>query len=598
MKIYNRGKKKKSLYSKKDAKLPGTYWELFIDVIKQNWRTLICVGLITFVFFLPMLAVMFFRDYYAISISSSKLEIDEISALIITSKNVFNVGVSLCLLLACVGIAGCSKIMLLLSRGEGTFFFKDFNKGVKQNTKNNFVFFIIYAVLFYFSFLVINNFEPSFITFLPFVIVQVLYFPLLMINVETTSVYSWKIKDSFINAAFIYIKNFFIYILFASPFTLIILTNAIGNIFIKYIIIVLLLIIAYPFLTLGLRVYTNKVLDRDINKEHYPEIYKKGIYQPDNDEFVDNVVKKYYSLDSTFSSIKRDPYLGLYYRHLCNYMLDTPKVDRLLISDYNEPRLKEEIIDALNTLRILAHDKMIKFLPRKGYSVLGFRQKERAKVAIVLAGGGYNSVYTLGEDIPVSLDLYNKGFNVFSFSYPTKEEATLALDCLKEFIVFLFNNANKMNIDMEDYIVVGFSAAGHLVGCLGTDNLGLQINNIPLPKLLVLGYPVVTMGEYAETGSKNNLIGDNPSVENIDKYSLELHIDSSYPATFIWQCDKDNVVPFKNSLLIVEEFKKHGVKYIFETFDSELHGLASGKGSVAEGWIDRMYEFYKDIKNK
>lgn len=598
MKVYSRGKKKKSFYSKNDAKLPTTYWELFKDVIKQNWRTLIGIGLITFLFFLPMLAVMFFRDYYAISITASNLEIDEINALIVTSKNIFNIVVSLCLLIVCIGISGCSKVMLLLSRGEGTFFFKDFNKGVKQNLKNNFVFFLLYAVLFYFSFLVINNFESNFLTFLPFVFVQSLYFPLLMINVETTSVYSWKIKDSFINATFIYIKNFFIYILFATPFSLIISTNAIGNIFIKYIIIVLLLIIVYPFVMLGLRVFTNKVLDRDINKEHYPEIYKKGIAENVKDEFVDNVVKKFYTLDSTFSSIKRDPYLGLYYRHLCNYALDIPKVDKQLIVDHNFPRNKEEIIDALNELRIMTHDKTLKFLPKRGYSVLALRQKEYAKVAIVCAGGGYSSVYTLGEDIPVSLELYKKGFNVFSFSYPTKEEAIYALDCLKEFIVFLFNNARKMNIDMEDYIAVGFSASGHLIGSLGTDNLGLQNNNIPLPAIVSLCYPVITMTGEVETGSKANLIGLDASEEVANKHSIHLHVDSSYPATFIWQCDKDNVVPFKNSLLMVEALKNNNVPYVFESFDSELHGLASGKDSVAQGWIDRMYEFYLKITNK
>ena len=103
------------------------------------------------------------------------------------------------------------------------------------------------------------------------------------------------------------------------------------------------------------------------------------------------------------------------------------------------------------------------------------------------------------------------------------------------------------------------------------------------------------MGEYAEIGSKTNLIGLNASKEEIEKHSLQLHIDSSYPATYIWQCDKDNVVPFENSLMLVEQLKKHDIKHIFESFDSDIHGLASGKGSIASGWIDRMYEFYKEL---
>lgn len=597
MKIYSRGKKKKGLYSSKDAILPSTYGELFKDVIKQSWRSLILFGLFTFAFFLPSLIFMFFRDYYFLSVTSSTLEQSEIEGLVTTSRNLYNIGVSLGFLIGAIGISGLSKVMLLLSRNEGVFFFQDFNKGVKQNLKNNIVFFLIYAVLFYFSMLVINNINFEFVNFIPYIAVQTLFFPLLMINIETTSIYSWTVKDSFINAVFIYIKNFFIYILFSSPFTLMVLTNFLTSyIFIKYIVIALLIILLYPVLALAIRVYSNKVLDRDINKKHYPEIYKMGIYE--NNEFKEKVIEQYYTLDSTFATLRNDPYLDTYYNHLIPYIEYNKTTKDTKLIELTYPTSHQDLINSLNYLRSLVFDKKVGFLNKSDYSVLHLKQEEKAKTAIVLAGGGYYNVCTLQEGYLVGHKLHQLGFNVFSLNYPVREEAKNALPVLKKFISFLLKNEKRMNIDMEDYIVVGFSASGHLVGELGTDNFGLLKDGIPLPKLLTLCYPVISMGENTHLGSKENLLGVGTTKEEDEEYSIELHVDENYPATFIWHCDKDDLVPFENSLLIIEQFKKHNIKYKFESIDSTYHGLSLANNTAMEGWVDRMYEFYKELINK
>lgn len=264
--------------------LPKNYRELFFDTLKQNWRTFFLVGLISLLFFLPTLVFMFLNDYYFLSISSNEsYTLTEVDALRITAANYFNIGVSVGIVIACIGISGLSRVNLFLSREEGVFFFQDFNKGVKQNTKNNIVFFIIYAILIYFSFFVTNNIAGNmFLLFLPFALVQTIFFPLLLINVETTSIYSWSIKDSFRNAFIIYIKNFVFVLIFSTLFTSILLLNLIQHIVIKYISFVLFIVIIYPLLAISFRVFMNRALDRDINKKNYPEIYKKGIYTEEN----------------------------------------------------------------------------------------------------------------------------------------------------------------------------------------------------------------------------------------------------------------------------------------------------------------------------
>lgn len=275
MKIY----RKKSRYSNRDATLPSNYGELFFDTIKQNWQRIILIGIFSFFFFLPVLVFMFMKDYYFLSLASKEYTEAEIDALKITSRNLLNIGVALGIVFASIGVSGLSRINLLTSREEGCFFFKDFNKGVKQNLKSNIIFFLIYGILIYLSLLVMNNVNAKYLIYIPFGVVQTLFFPLVLINIETTSIYDCSLKDAFRNSTFIYIKNFIFVFLFSLGLTSILLLELVSYIFLKYILYALSIVIIYPFIILGMRVYFNKILDRDINKEHYPEIYKMGIYE-------------------------------------------------------------------------------------------------------------------------------------------------------------------------------------------------------------------------------------------------------------------------------------------------------------------------------
>ena len=317
MKIYKVGNKKKNIYAKKAYRLPSTYMELFFDTIKQNWRNIIFLGFFFLLFFLPILASNLLNDLYYLSLFEQSLSVEEIDALRISGKNFFNIFASLGVIFSAIGISGISRLNLPISREEGYFFFADFNKGVKQNLKTNVVFALIYAVLLYFSLLVMNSLNPrNILIYFPFAMVQTLFFPIVLINISTTSIYSWNLKDSFRNALFIYIKNFFVILGFSLVFSSIFLLNLINDyIILKYILLALVIVFILPFIALGFRVYLNKVLDRDINKKHYPEIYKKGIFEEQEDEYLNNVVTKFYTLESKYSSISNDPYLDEYTHH-------------------------------------------------------------------------------------------------------------------------------------------------------------------------------------------------------------------------------------------------------------------------------------------
>ncbi len=583
-------KKQKSSYSSQTSKLPGNYRELYFDSCKQNWRKLVGYGLLFLVFALPLLAVLFFKDYYTLGLAASSMSDEEKEALKVTSEIYFALGSSVVLLITMIGVSGLSRVMLLLSREEPVFFFHDFAKGVKNNIKTNFVFFLIYSALLFGCYFIIANFRASFASYIPLGILQTLFFPLLLIQIETTSIYDWKIRDSFYNSALIFIKNFIFLVLFSLVFSTPLLVLGITNIFIKYIILSLLIIIIYPFFALMLRVYMNYVLDRDINYKYYPELYKKGIYIPE----VTNTTAHTFNINSTYKDLIEDKELSIYSYHLLSYIDDYKKLLNDKIIPFGVGAWpKEPVISSLNLLKELKMKRLTLTIKRKGYSALLLKQENLSKVAIVMAGGGYSSVCTLPEDLPVSTELYKKGFTVVSFSYSVNENARESINELVDLIKQLTTHQGRFNINMSSYIVVGFSAGAHLVGELATDNYGYEHSNILKPGLLVLGYPVVDLSLC--DGTRNNLLGEKQTNEEIIERSINHHIYTNTPNMFIWQCENDNVVPFENSIRLIEALKKNNIEFSFEQFSSDVHGWGIAKDTLADGWVDRMVDFYYSL---
>jgi dipeptidyl aminopeptidase/acylaminoacyl peptidase len=88
-------------------------------------------------------------------------------------------------------------------------------------------------------------------------------------------------------------------------------------------------------------------------------------------------------------------------------------------------------------------------------------------------------------------------------------------------------------------------------------------------------YPVITMNkEFAESGSRKNLLGDNPSEELVEYYSNEKQVTLNTPPTFIVHASDDNVVPVKNSLFFFEALQKNKVKTEMHIYETGGHGFA------------------------
>jgi dipeptidyl aminopeptidase/acylaminoacyl peptidase len=84
------------------------------------------------------------------------------------------------------------------------------------------------------------------------------------------------------------------------------------------------------------------------------------------------------------------------------------------------------------------------------------------------------------------------------------------------------------------------------------------------------------MGTFTHQGSKNNLLGQNPSEELVHNLSNETQVTKETPPVFIWHTSEDTAVPVENSLQFAEALRKAGVPFDLHIYQKGAHGLGLG----------------------
>ena len=146
---------------------------------------------------------------------------------------------------------------------------------------------------------------------------------------------------------------------------------------------------------------------------------------------------------------------------------------------------------------------------------------------------------------------------------------------------------------------MGFSAGGHLASTLGTHfdagkpDATDEIERVSSrPDLLILIYPVITMGELTHAGSKKNLLGENPTPELIKLYSNELQVTKDTPPVFLVHTMTDSTVPVENSLMFVSALRKAGVPVEFHLYERGLHGFGlAPTNPILASWTQRCADW-------
>ena len=222
---------------------------------------------------------------------------------------------------------------------------------------------------------------------------------------------------------------------------------------------------------------------------------------------------------------------------------------------------------------------------------------------LVLPGGGYSFV-SERENESVAIAYLQHGLNVFVLDYsvapaffPTQiREAAMAM-------IFIRENAKKYHVDPETVGVVGFSAGGHLCGCLGNlfnapELQDLRNADFIRPTAVILSYPVTvcTPGKTHQ-GSFINVSNNNP--ELIERLSLDKCVTKFSSPAFIWHTMADGTVPVYGSLIMGQKYNEHGVPFEMHIFEQGGHGLSVATDEVnspnkeAAIWVDLTIAWLK-----
>jgi acetyl esterase/lipase len=211
--------------------------------------------------------------------------------------------------------------------------------------------------------------------------------------------------------------------------------------------------------------------------------------------------------------------------------------------------------------------------------------KSNGSAIVICPGGAYTHLASHeGEDYAKFLNMY--GITAFVLKYRLGKDGyhhPAMWNDVSRAIRYIRYNAKNYNILPNHIGVMGSSAGGHLASTVITHNdTGFAFSDDPIqkmssrPDLGILCYPVISMDSITHSGSRENLLGKNPSKEMIDFLSSEKQVTKNTPPCFIWHTFEDNAVSVENSLNFAKALKEKGVPFDLHIYQKGRHGIGLG----------------------
>lgn len=205
---------------------------------------------------------------------------------------------------------------------------------------------------------------------------------------------------------------------------------------------------------------------------------------------------------------------------------------------------------------------------------------------VICPGGGYHILAIDKEGHDVARWFNDQGVAGFVLKYrlpcPQAGNSTpLPLLDAQRALRLIRSKAKEWHIDPSKIGIMGFSAGGHLASAAGTHfDEGRPDSADPVerfssrPDFMILIYPVISLTKaYTHTGSRRNLLGDNPPADRVALYSSELQVTGETPPAFLIHTEADRVSA-RNSIDFFLALKTADVP-------AEMHIYAQGKHGYA-----------------
>lgn len=263
----------------------------------------------------------------------------------------------------------------------------------------------------------------------------------------------------------------------------------------------------------------------------------------------------------------------------------------------------EEEIPNPGRVRNIQDPTITVYLPEKEHNTGG--------AVVICPGGGYwlLAIDHEGHDIAKWFNEIGVAGIVVKNRLPTSNNITfkseVAMIDAQRAMRMTRYNAEEWGIDKDKIGIMGFSAGGHLASTVGTHyDYGMSRTDDPIlqescrPDFMILMYPVIDMsGDIKHSGSAKNLIGENPTESQINRFSNQKQVTSDTPPTILIHSTDDKGVPVANSIVFYEALVAHDVPAELHIFNSGAHGYGLGRqdGTSHNDWPKNVEAFLKDI---
>jgi len=229
---------------------------------------------------------------------------------------------------------------------------------------------------------------------------------------------------------------------------------------------------------------------------------------------------------------------------------------------------------------------------------------KKTPAVIICPGGGYGVLCIKMEGEKIARAFNKAGITAVVLKYrlpgsgAMPDPSMAPLQDLQQAIKQVREQAASRGIDKDRIGIMGFSAGGHLAATAGTHFQQSYIENSSKtnlrPDFMILVYPVISFTDtVGHIGSRNNLLGANPSPEAIRFFSNEFHVTAETPPTLLLLPDDDQVVPPQNSLSFLKELRNHKVPASLHMYAKGDHGFL--KGPPFDEWFGRVLYWMKEM---
>ena len=212
-------------------------------------------------------------------------------------------------------------------------------------------------------------------------------------------------------------------------------------------------------------------------------------------------------------------------------------------------------------------------------------QKSNGMAIVICPGGGYGRLAIDHEGAEVAKALNAQGITAFVLKYRLPndtimmDKTTGPLQDAQQAIRMVRKQAAASGINPNKIGIMGFSAGGHLASSAATHysyraDSTLKDTVSTRPDFVILIYPVISFDDsITHRGSKNNLLGKNPSTELIKQFSNELQITKNSPPAFLVHTGDDATVPVANSIRYYQACIENKVPVEMHLYPKGGHGF-------------------------